>query len=113
MGKYGPGLTMGQIFNLDKERIKHALMGELLYTEAEDGMTIYRPASKEECREFILRKFDNAVYQCLEQMKFGRVYDRIIEKNGVRYTIQDILISKRLEDEKPCDYQYEPLEEDE
>ena len=113
MGEYGPGLTMGQIFNIDKERIKHALAGELLYTDTESGELIYRPASPEECREFILRKFDNAVFHCLEQMKFGRVYDWIIEKNGIHYTIQDILISKRIEDERPCDYQYEPFEGDE
>lgn len=30
MGEYGPGLTSGQAFNKDKERIKHALKNELV-----------------------------------------------------------------------------------
>jgi len=112
VGEYGPGLTMGQIFNLDKEQIKHALNGELMYAEDEEGRFLYRPASPEECREFILRTFDNAVYHCMEANKFGKVYDYIIEKNGVKYTIQDILLSKAIEDAKPSDYHYEPFEED-
>ena len=108
--EYGPGLTAGKIFNMDKERIKHALRGELVYSEGEDGF-IYRPASKEECDEFILRKFDNVVFQLLESYKFGRIYDYILEKNGVKYSISDILLSKAIEDCKPEDYQYEGEDE--
>lgn len=112
MGEYAPGMTAAQIFNMDKERIKHALDGELMYSENEEGI-IYRPASREECRDFILRKFDNVVYHLLESYKFGRIYDYLMEKNGVKYNMQDILLSKAIEDCKPCDYQYEPFDGDE
>ena len=109
MGEYGSGLTMGKCFNMDKERIKKALDGYLVVGEDKNGF-IYEKASQEECREFILRKFDNAVYHCLESMAFGRVYDYIMAKNGVKYTMEEILLSKAIEDERFQDYQYEPFD---
>ena len=106
MGIYGTGRTMGQKFNMDKERIKHALNGELAYSKNENGF-IYRPAPIEECESFILKTFDNVVYHLLEMTKFGRIYDYLLEKNGIKYSMQDIMIGKAIEDCKPDDYQYE------
>ena len=37
MGEYGPGLTSGQAFMKDKERIKKALEGFLVCGEDDDG----------------------------------------------------------------------------
>ena len=99
-------MTQGQMFNEVKEKIKHALNGEMFYAENENGI-IYRPASKEECNDYILKAFDMAVYHCLEANAFGRVYDYLLEKHGVRYTIQEILMSKAVEDLRFQDYKYE------
>ena len=110
--KYAPGTTMGQMFNMEKDIIKHAIDGEIVSGEDEDGF-IYEPASFEECRKAILAAFDNAVYHCLEANAFGRVYDYLLEKNGVTYTLQEILLSKAIEDSRFNDYQYEPPEEGE
>ncbi len=112
MGEYGSGLTLGKMFNMEKERIRHALNGMLAYDEDETGFK-YRKASKEECDRFILSRFDNAVYHCLESNSFGHVYDKIIQKHGITITLQDILIYKTLVDSQPCDYEYEPFDKDE
>lgn len=78
MSEYGCCVTMGQSFNYDKERIKHAFKGELLCGEDEQGF-IYAPASKEECEKYILSAFDNAVYHCLSSMDSGRALDRMLK----------------------------------
>ena len=111
MGFYGPGLSFGQVMNMEKERIKHALQGELMVDEDENGF-VYKKAPKEKCDRFILGAFDNAVHSCIEAYKFGRVYDYILEKNGIQISMQDIALSKAIEDCKPEDYQYEPFYDD-
>lgn len=105
MGKYGPGLTIGQVFNLEKEQVRHALKGELMCGEDGNGF-IYRKAAKEECDRYILSAFDNAVFHLLEANKFCRVYDEILERKGVRLTVQDILLGKAIEDCKTEDYHF-------
>jgi len=112
MGEYGPGLTAGRAFSLDKERIKHALKGELLAGETEEGF-YYKPASREECEKFILGSYDNVVFHCLEAYAFGRIYEHYLEKNGIRLSLSEILISKAIEDMKDQDYQYEGEEDGE
>lgn len=78
MGEYGPGLTSGQAFMLDKERIKHALAGKLICGETEKGFE-YAPAPEEECKSYILAAFDNAVFQCQEAHASGRAMERLIK----------------------------------
>ena len=80
MSEYGSGLTSGQCFNMDKERIKHALQGELVCGENEKGF-IYTSASKEECERYILSAFDNAVFQCKQALDSGRANDRILREH--------------------------------
>lgn len=80
MGEYGPGLTSGQCFNMDKERIRHALKGELICGESEDGFN-YAAATKEECEKFIMSAFDNAVFQCEQALTSGRAYERILKEH--------------------------------
>lgn len=79
MGEYGPGLTSGQCFNMDKERIKHALRGELVCGESENGFE-YAPAPQEECEKFIISAFDNAVFQCKQAHDAGRAHERILKE---------------------------------
>ncbi len=65
MAEYGSGISLAQAFKYDKERVLHALKGELMVEENADGF-IYEPASKEECDEYIISAFDNAVYHVFE-----------------------------------------------
>lgn len=109
MGEYGPGLTSGQCFNMDKERIRHALKGELICGESENGFE-YAPASKEECEKFILLAFDNAVFQCKQALDSGRVHERILKEN-TKLSDQEVfqLYLRYMEEErqKYNDYIYE------
>ena len=48
MSEYASGFTFGRRCMMDKERIKHALKGELVIGEDENGF-IYGKASRVEC----------------------------------------------------------------
>lgn len=109
MEEYGPSLTMGKMFSLDKERIRKALEGYLIDGEDENGFT-YRKATKAECDRFILQKFDNAVYHCLEETAFCRVYSNILESRGIHVDLHEILVNKAREDNRFQDYEYEPFD---
>ena len=61
----------------------NALDGKLLCGEGENGFE-YAEASEEECRAFIINVFDNAVYQALQAYSSGRVYEKVLEANGVK-----------------------------
>lgn len=108
MGEYGPGLTSGQAFNKDKERIKHALKGELVCGESESGFE-YAAAPKEECEEYILQAFDNAVFQCQQALTSGRVQERILRDKGFNPEdiMQDYIAYMGEESQKYNDYIYE------
>ena len=114
MGEYGPGLTSGQMFNKDKERIRHALNGEILCGEDENGF-IYQKASKEECDKYILSTFDNAVFEVQRANTSGRALNRIIKEYtdlsemDIFQIYQDFVME---EDAKFNDYIYETNEED-
>ena len=64
MAEYGNGISMTRAFTLDKERIKHALNGELACGENEDGF-VYAKADKEACDNYIISAYENAVYYAL------------------------------------------------
>ena len=83
MGEYGSGVSLVQAFNYDKERLLHALKGQLICGETEDGFE-YADAPEEECRAFIISVFDNAVYHALQGYSSGRVYEQVLGANGIR-----------------------------
>lgn len=112
MAEYGPGLTMGRCFSLDKERIKHALNGELMCGENEDGEFEYELATKAECDRYIISAFDNAVYQALSANASGRALDTILRRHGIEPSVQEYM--EFLEEEKlryAEDYEYEEEED--
>lgn len=55
MSIYGPGLSFEEECNLDKDRMKHALMSspEIMTGEDEDGF-IYRPCTREDAEKEVL-----------------------------------------------------------
>ena len=81
MSEYGPCLTIGAAAEMDKERVRHALIGELACGEDERGFE-YEEADKEECDRFILSVIDKWVYHAKELADSGRAMERVAEANG-------------------------------
>ncbi len=110
MSEYGSGLTLGQCCNYDKERIKHALKGELMIGEDENGF-VYETASREECENYILKAYDNCVYQAVQLADGGRAMERLAENHGIDWKSRDILHEYMAlmseEERKNNDYVYE------
>lgn len=110
MAEYGPGLTFGQSCNLDKERIIHAMKGELMVGEDEDGGFVYDKAPKEDCEKYILEAYDNCVFQAKAAMDSGRAMERLFEEvTGHKTTKHFQRYMEILEEEKLHyqDYHYE------
>ena len=106
MAEYAPGLTFGQCCNLDKERIKHALAGELMVGENENGF-VYGKANMIDCAEFILRAFDNVVFQCKQSMDSGRAMETLMRKHGITIDLREYMQELEQERLKFNDYVYE------
>ena len=79
MGEYGPGLTSGQRFMLDKERIKYALNHQLVCGEDENGF-LYEPCTKQESDQYILSTFDNAVYSYEQMNASCKALERLLRE---------------------------------
>ena len=136
MSEYGSGISFSTARMYDKERIKHAFMGELMCGEDENGF-IYAPASKEECEKFILSAYDSAVYCAIQAIASTRATERfakdveahdltISEENMQKYHITrprdkkqhylyiGSIYSEYMNEElQKFDYEYENGEEDE
>ena len=111
MSEYGSGLTFGQTRNMDKERIKHALRGELMRGEDENGF-VYATATPKECAAYILSAYDECVYHAKQAMDSGRALERLMKSKGVECTPEEygaLMESARLEFD---DYQYENPDND-
>ena len=111
MSEYGNGLSFGQTRNLDKERIKRALRGELVCGEDENGF-IYAEASREDCERFILSAYDDCVYQAKQSMDSGRALERLLKSKGVEigvtYTLAEYMNFMESARRESDDYIYEP-----
>lgn len=81
MSEYGPGMTIGKAAELDKERVRHALMGELACGEDDCGF-VYESASREECERYVLEVIDNWVYQAKQLADSGRAMERVAKSHG-------------------------------
>ncbi len=82
MSEYGGGISLTQAFNYDKERLLKALDGQLICGETEEGFE-YCDAPEEECRDFIIHVFDNAVYHALQGYQSGRALEQVMKANGL------------------------------
>ena len=110
MSEYASGLTFGQTRNLDKERIRHALRGELVCGEDENGF-IYAEANREDCERFILSAYDDCVYQAKQAMDSGRALERLLKSKGVEigvtYTLAEYMAFLEKATLESDDYLYE------
>jgi len=95
MSEYGSGMTFKRACELDRERIIHALKGELVCDETDTGF-VYADAPKEECDEFILSAFDNVVYHAEQAFHSGRALEKMLKDNDVSYDLKDYM--KALDD---------------
>ena len=82
MSEYGGGVSLTQAFNYDKERLLKALDGQLMCGETEEGFE-YADAPEDECREFIIHVFDNAVYHALQGYASGKAIEQVMGANGI------------------------------
>ena len=82
MSEYGSCMTMAEAAEVDKERIIHALGGELVCGESERGFE-YTSAPQDECREFILSVLDKWYFLAKQAADAGRTLERMLERRGV------------------------------
>ena len=80
MSEYGGYLTLEQQFDLDRERLEQALEGKLVCGEDEKGF-IYYEASEEECQDFLLSIFDNAVYWVAQANESAFILEQILSED--------------------------------
>lgn len=110
MSMYGSGLSFGQMANMEKERIKHAMEGERCVGEDENGF-IWEPCSDEDADAEILSIFDNCVDQALKAMHASRAIEKIAIMHG--YQNNPAEYEKALSDtEMTSDYVFEGEQED-
>lgn len=83
----GVNQSFGQMANMEKERIKHAMEGERLVGEDDDGL-IWESCSDDECNSEILAVFDECVYEALQAMHAVRALD-LMASGGVPYTFEN------------------------
>lgn len=89
MSRYGNGVSFSDASAMDRERLIHALNGELVTGETDDGKFTYGKASKDECDEFILSCYDNAVYHAKTGMHSGRAFEYILKRHKTPYDLSD------------------------
>lgn len=110
MSKYGPGLSFGEVCNFEKEQIKHALRGELVCGEEDDGTFAYMLATQEECEKFILAAYDEAVYHAIEAMRAGTATENVMLRHGMKIPMPEYLSEIELLASQGTDYNFEPDE---
>ena len=119
MSEYGNGITMMEGFALDRERIRHAWDGELATGEDEHGFFIYEPADEGDCLAFIVKAFDNAVYQLQEALASGRALEHMLQERVPDYpygeSFREYMKALDIEKEKDlrrADYPFDDDPED-
>ena len=80
MGKYGSGLTFGQICKLERQEIEQALNHKVLVGEDSNGSRIYEPAEKSETDKVVLDASDEVVYQAMQALASGRALERLFRE---------------------------------
>ena len=114
MGEYGSGLSMGTCAEYDKERVRHALAGELICGETEEDGFMYAPASKAECDEYILGVVDEWYFQAKKLADAARATERIMQRHGfdMMQYFQEYVNEMAIASHECNDYLYEYDKED-
>jgi hypothetical protein len=114
MSEYGSGITMMEGFALDRERIRHAWDGELVCGEDDRGFFLYEPADEGDCLAFIIKAFDNAVFQCRQALAAGRALEHMLQERIPDYPYgesfeeyQKARVAEEERDLKRADYPFD------
>ena len=84
MGEYGNGLTLADEMELDKQRVREALLGRIVVGEDEHGF-LFDKAPDWECHEYILSVLDKWYYHAKQGADSGRALERMLAKRGVTF----------------------------
>ena len=116
MSEYGNGITMMEGFALDRERIRHAWDGELVSGEDEHGFFVYEPADEGDCLAFIVKAFDNVVYQMREMLASARAMEHMLQERVPDYpygeSFREYLRALDIEKEKDSRRADYPFDDD-
>lgn len=82
MAKYGPGVSFKQAAAMDRDEIIHALHGERICGETEQGFK-YEPCTRAEAEEIILEIYDQRVYEVNEAYHHGRATEFMLKERGI------------------------------
>ena len=77
MGKYGNGISMAEMFRLEKEEIKKTLKG----------------VTPEQLKK-VIDSYENAVYHALEGNACAKALENIMKKRGIETNLEEFVTEK-------------------
>lgn len=83
-------MTFAEDAEIDKEHVRHALCGELVAGEDEEGF-VYETAPRADCERFILEVTDKWYHMAKLLADSGRAVERIMERHGFKMDFQEYL----------------------
>ena len=84
MGKYGPGVSLAEMAEMEKDSVRQAIRGFLVVGQDGEGEFIYDHATPEECEEYILGVLDHWYYLAKQGADVGRALERVLENHGIK-----------------------------
>ena len=106
MSEYVSGLTMGQCAEFDKERVRHALRGELMCGEDESGF-VYEAAPRQECDRYVLGVIDKWYFTAKQLADSGKAMERIMAGHGMRVDMWEYMAELNMAEQERDGYVYE------
>lgn len=84
MSKYGPGVTLAEMAEMEKACVKQAVRGFLPVGYNGEGEFLFDHATPEECEEYILDILDHWYYVAKQGADVGRALEKVLENHGVK-----------------------------
>ena len=83
MGKYGSGVSLVEMAELEKDCVRQAGRGFLVVGQDGEGEFIYDHATPEECEEYILGVIDHWYYVAKQGADAGRAFEQVLKNHGL------------------------------
>lgn len=84
MGKYGSGVSLAEMAEMEKACVRQAIRGFLPVGYNEEGEFLFDHATPEECEEYILDILDHWYYVAKQGADAGRAFERVLENHGLK-----------------------------
>ena len=84
MSKYGPGVSLAEMAEMEKACVRQAVRGFLAVGQNGEGEFLFDHATPEECEEYILGVLDHWYYLAKQGMDVGRALERVLENHGIK-----------------------------